>query len=141
MGGTLGSMAARTAALSNYMGCTLSPEEILDDFKSFYFETALSAYGPALTAIDEFAQPGHLLYGSDFPGQLSGYYLTRAFDVGADEFMVSSTAVSSESVAWFSKRLDEHYREDGYRLTGVLYKNALQLFKKRGAMTEIAPQA
>ncbi|RXW24705.1 hypothetical protein EST38_g1132 [Candolleomyces aberdarensis] len=73
MGGTVSSMAARTAVLSNYMGCTLSPEEILDDFKSFYFETALSAYGPALKAMEEFATPGHLLWGSDFPGQ-SDYY-------------------------------------------------------------------
>lgn len=68
LGGTLPCMAARTAALAHYMGCSLTPEEILEDFKSFYFETALSAYGPALRAVEEFAGHGRMVCGSDFPG-------------------------------------------------------------------------
>jgi hypothetical protein len=30
--------------LSNYLGCELSPEEIIADFRTFYFETALSGF-------------------------------------------------------------------------------------------------
>jgi hypothetical protein len=52
------------------MGCPLSPKEILDDFKSFYYETALSAYEPNLLAIEKFVQHDHILFGSDFPGEV-----------------------------------------------------------------------
>jgi len=52
------------------MGCTLSPDEILEDFKSFYYETALSAYEPNLLAMQKFVKHDHLLFGSDFPGEI-----------------------------------------------------------------------
>lgn len=68
-------MAARTAALSSYMGCTLTPEDILEDFKTFYFDIALSAYGPALMSLEEWVGEGRIVYGSDFPGALD--LLTR----------------------------------------------------------------
>ena len=41
--------------------------EILDDFRSFYFEIALSGSPAALPSLIQFAQPGHVLYGSDWP--------------------------------------------------------------------------
>lgn len=108
MGGTLASMAARTAVLSSYMGCTLSPDEILEDFKSFYFDTALSAYGPTLATMEAFAKPGHILFGTDFP------------------------AVSTNTVSWFSRQLREHYlpaNSDGLR--DVFYRNTLALLPNR----------
>ncbi|WP_055499877.1 amidohydrolase family protein [Streptomyces albus] len=42
-------------------------EDILRDLKRFYFDTALSASPSALPALLAFAEPGHLLYGSDWP--------------------------------------------------------------------------
>lgn len=39
----------------------------LDDFSSFYFDTALSSSAAALPALLAFAQPGHVTFGSDFP--------------------------------------------------------------------------
>lgn len=69
LGGTTPFLASRVAVLSNHMGCTLSPDEILEDFKSFYYETALSAYEPNLLAIQKFVKHDHLLFGSDFPGE------------------------------------------------------------------------
>ncbi len=71
MGGTLPSLAARVAVLSPHMGCPLTPDEILDDFRSFYFDSALSSSKANLAAIEAFAAPGHLLFGTDFPGKLS----------------------------------------------------------------------
>lgn len=56
------------------MGCPLSPEEILEDFKSFYFDTALSAHETTLTAIQSFITPDHLLFGTDFPGEVIYYH-------------------------------------------------------------------
>ncbi|MFE2375734.1 amidohydrolase family protein [Streptomyces sp. NPDC059398] len=42
-------------------------DDILRDLKRFYFDTALSASPSALPALLEFAEPGHVLYGSDWP--------------------------------------------------------------------------
>ena len=41
-----------------------SPLDVLDDFRGFYFGTALSSALPTLLA---FARPGHVLVGSDWP--------------------------------------------------------------------------
>lgn len=42
-------------------------EEVLDDFRSFYFDTALSSSPAALPSLLAFAKPGHVLFGSDWP--------------------------------------------------------------------------
>jgi predicted TIM-barrel fold metal-dependent hydrolase len=44
-----------------------TPGEILDDFRSFYFDTALSGSPAALPSLLAFARPGHVLFGSDWP--------------------------------------------------------------------------
>ena len=61
-----------------------SPLDILEDLSSFYFDTALSGSPAALPSLLAFANPGHVLFGSDWPyapslavsyftGQLDGY--------------------------------------------------------------------
>jgi 6-methylsalicylate decarboxylase len=42
-------------------------EDVLDDFRSFYFDTALSGSPAALPSLLAFAKPDHVLYGSDWP--------------------------------------------------------------------------
>ncbi|MFD9958531.1 amidohydrolase family protein [Amycolatopsis sp. NPDC058986] len=52
-------------------------DDILRDLKRFYFDTALSASPSALPALLAFAEPGHVLYGSDWPfapEEAGGYY-------------------------------------------------------------------
>ncbi|GEE00760.1 amidohydrolase [Gordonia spumicola] len=44
-----------------------SPLDVLDDFSGFYFDTALSASRAALPSLLAFADPGHVLFGSDWP--------------------------------------------------------------------------
>ncbi|HXY67644.1 MAG TPA: amidohydrolase family protein [Mycobacterium sp.] len=44
-----------------------SPADILDDFSSFYFDTALSSSAAALPTLLAFAKPGHVTFGSDWP--------------------------------------------------------------------------
>lgn len=44
-----------------------SPAGILDDFASFYFDTALSSSAAALPTLLAFAKPGHITFGSDWP--------------------------------------------------------------------------
>src|SRR5262245_56735741 len=43
------------------------PSEILEDFATFYFDTALSGSPAALPSLLAFAKPGHVLFGSDWP--------------------------------------------------------------------------
>src|SRR5260370_38430163 len=47
LGGTTPFLASRVAVLSNHMGCPLSPEKILDAFRSFNYVTALGSYNPS----------------------------------------------------------------------------------------------
>lgn len=42
-------------------------QSVLDDFRSFYFDTALSGSPAALPSLMHFARPGHVLFGSDWP--------------------------------------------------------------------------
>ncbi|MGB8390989.1 amidohydrolase family protein [Mycobacterium sp.] len=44
-----------------------SPADSLDDFSSFYFDTALASSAAALPTLLAFARPGHITFGSDFP--------------------------------------------------------------------------
>lgn len=44
-----------------------TPEGIMAGLRRFYFDTALSASPTALPSLLAFAEPGHILYGSDFP--------------------------------------------------------------------------
>jgi len=44
-----------------------SPADSLDDFASFYFDTALTSSAAALPILLAFARPGHITFGSDFP--------------------------------------------------------------------------
>lgn len=44
-----------------------SPADILEDLRSFYFDTALSGSPAALPSLLAFAKPGHVLFGSDWP--------------------------------------------------------------------------
>lgn len=69
LGGSAPFLATRVAVLSNHMGCALTPEEILADFKTFYYETALSASELTLTAMKTFVEHDHVLFGTDFPGK------------------------------------------------------------------------
>jgi len=44
-----------------------TPESIQAGLRKFYFDTALSATPTSLPSLLAFAEPGHILYGSDFP--------------------------------------------------------------------------
>ncbi|KAF1353021.1 amidohydrolase family protein [Lizonia empirigonia] len=83
-GGTLPYLIHRAATMFPFMphGCKRTREEILDEAKEFYFDTALSSGGPTIKALAEFAKPGHLLFGSDFPNAPEGAILkfTALFD-------------------------------------------------------------
>ena len=45
----------------------MSADEILAGLRTFYFDLALSSSGPQLSALLNFTDARHLLYGSDWP--------------------------------------------------------------------------
>ncbi|KAJ7180172.1 hypothetical protein C8R43DRAFT_391203 [Mycena crocata] len=106
LGGSTPFLAARVAVLSGHMGCTLSPDEIIEDFKSFYYDTALSAHETTLSAMETFVSPDRILFGTDFP------------------------AVGSEMVDWYTKNLEQFHAADVEKLKNVMAANALKLFPR-----------
>ncbi|KAG6827533.1 hypothetical protein H0H93_015549 [Arthromyces matolae] len=103
------------------MGSALTPEEILEDFRSYYYETALSSLGSNMACMDAFVSPSRLLFGSDFPGQDSKNPLSRSL-------LISPLAVNVEMANWYTKNIKEHYAEDSGRLEMVMGGNAFNLF-------------
>ncbi|MEU6621633.1 amidohydrolase family protein [Streptomyces litmocidini] len=63
-----------------------SPLDVLDDFRSFYFDTALSSSPAALPTLLAFARPGHVLFGSDWPfaPAPAGQYFAGGLDGNVD---------------------------------------------------------
>lgn len=68
-GGTLPYLIYRAATMLPLMPRTLglSTEELVAAARTFYFDTAISSNPVTLKALFEFAAPGHVLFGSDFP--------------------------------------------------------------------------
>ncbi|MFE5814797.1 amidohydrolase family protein [Streptomyces sp. NPDC056479] len=63
-----------------------SPGDVLEDFRGFYFDTALSSSPAALPTLLAFARPGHILFGSDWPfaPAAAGQYFASGLDSGVD---------------------------------------------------------
>lgn len=68
-GGTLPYLIHRVAAMLPATPMTVgkSYEEILKEASMFYYDVALSSNNATLKALYEVAQPGHVLFGTDFP--------------------------------------------------------------------------
>jgi 6-methylsalicylate decarboxylase len=67
-GGFVPYAAHRFAELAPVVRSDTPPApELIESFRSFYFDTALSSGPASLLGLQSFARPGHILYGSDFP--------------------------------------------------------------------------
>ena len=67
-GGSALFLAPRASVLSEHMGNELSPEECLEDFGSFYVETALCGHGSTIQLVEDVLGRSKILFGTDFPG-------------------------------------------------------------------------
>ncbi|MEC4612581.1 amidohydrolase family protein [Tsukamurella tyrosinosolvens] len=94
-----------------------SPLDVLDDFSSFYFDTALSASPAALPSLLAFADPGHVLFGSDWP------------------------FAPEAAVQYFAAGLDDYTANDADLARRIERDNALALFPRLGTPAPIAPPA
>ncbi|MDH6213494.1 putative TIM-barrel fold metal-dependent hydrolase [Streptomyces pseudovenezuelae] len=78
-----------------------SPLDTLDDFRSFYFDTALSSSPAALPTLPAFARPGHVLFGSDWPYAPgpAGQYFAQGLDTGvAPEILRAVNRTNAEAL-------------------------------------------
>ncbi|WP_159665524.1 amidohydrolase family protein, partial [Streptomyces mexicanus] len=84
-----------------------STEDILRDLKRFYFDTALSASPSALPALLAFAEPGHVLYGSDWPfaPQEAGSYYNHFLETYPDFTPGQAKAIDRKNAETLFPRL------------------------------------
>ena len=66
-GGYLPYVAQRVTGAAPLVRPELTSEGVDADLRKFYFDTALSSNPITLRALLEFAEPGHVMFGSDFP--------------------------------------------------------------------------
>lgn len=68
-GGTLPYLIYRPAGMLPHtpMDIGKSTEEIVEEARTFYYDTAISANPLTLQLLFAFAKPGHVLFGTDFP--------------------------------------------------------------------------
>ena len=91
--------------------------DVLDDFSSFYFDTALSSSAAALPTLLAFAKPGHITFGSDFP--------------------FAPTAAGK----LFAAGLETYPGIDADARAAIERTNALALFPRLGAAPQPIPQS
>ena len=70
-----------------------SPADSLDDFSSFYFDTALSSSAAALPTLLAFAKPGHITFGSDWP--FAPVAAGKLFAAGLESYSVDVDTLSA----------------------------------------------
>jgi len=92
-----------------------SPADLLDEFSSFYFDTALSSSAAALPTLLAFAKPGHITFGSDFP--FAPVAASKLFAAGVETYPGMDTATRN----------------------AIDRTNALALFDRFGTAPAIAP--
>ncbi len=67
MGGSTLALMPRVAALSRYMGAPLSEDEILSEFRRYWWDAALNG-GCAAQLVESWGLGDRVFWGSDFPG-------------------------------------------------------------------------
>jgi predicted TIM-barrel fold metal-dependent hydrolase len=76
--------ASHRMALAITADTRRSPADSLDEFASFYFDTALSSSAAALPSLIAFAKPGHVTFGSDFP--FAPLQVSKLFAAGLENY-------------------------------------------------------
>ncbi|MEU0493873.1 amidohydrolase family protein [Mycobacterium sp. NPDC006124] len=111
-GGSTPVLAARVAALGAFhLDCNLSADEIIADFRSFYYETALSGFETNLEALESFVEPEHILFGTDFP------------------------AANPKTIRWFTHNVDVYFEDRPDMRARVMHDNAYGLLPRLTAGT------
>lgn len=105
-GGTLPYLIGRPASVMPYLDKSHNPEDLIEDARNFYYDTAVAGSTNVLTILQNFAKPGHILYGSDYP--YAGPGIIDYHTTGLDAFPFENSSL----------------------LEGINNKNALALFPR-----------
>jgi predicted TIM-barrel fold metal-dependent hydrolase len=103
-GGGFVPFAAHRMATAPATWGELTTAEVVEEFRTFYFDTALTASPSSLPSLLSFAKPGHVLFGSDWP-------------------------FAEEEIPYYSGHLDAYPMSDEER-AGISYANAQRLFPR-----------
>ncbi len=98
--------ASHRMAMAIFAETGRNPADLLDEFSSFYFDTALSSSAAALPTLLAFAKPEHITFGSDWP------------------------FATVEAGQYFAAGLDSYLSGDPSMLDAVNSTNALALFPR-----------
>jgi len=107
MGGSTLALVQRVAGLARYMGASLSEDEILIEFRRYWWDSALSGSYVTACGTKGWGVGDRILWGSDFP------------------------AVSMDTVRWFDGQLEKAYQTNAPQLENIHRKNILALFQAR----------
>ena len=82
-------------------GAEMSADEILAGLRTFYFDLALSSSGPQLSALLNFTDTRHLLYGSDWPyaGERAVAHFLEEYEGFGDLTTEQRTQIASGTAA------------------------------------------
>ncbi len=128
--------ASHRMALAIMADTGRSPADSLDDFSSFYFDTALSSSAPALPTLLAFAQPGRITFGPDWPFApvAAGQYFAAGLDTynGLDDS--ARAGIERTNALALFPRLGEPARPVAAsardRATAAIKRHALRLMVK-----------
>jgi predicted TIM-barrel fold metal-dependent hydrolase len=97
--------AAHRLALGIVADTGRSPLDSLEDFSTFYFDTALSGTPAALPSLLAFAKPGHVVFGSDWP--FAPPSAVQYFTAGLDDYsgITNHAAIDRDNAAALFSRL------------------------------------
>ena len=74
-----------------YLDKSHVPEDLIEDARNFYYDTAVAGSVNVLTVLEKFAKPGHVLYGSDYP--YAGPGIIDYHNTGLDGFPFQDKAL------------------------------------------------
>lgn len=66
-GGTIPYLSYRLSIAQEWGGITQSPEEVLSDLSTLYYDLALSTSPITFSALNKLVGPSHIVFGSDYP--------------------------------------------------------------------------
>lgn len=107
----------------------------LDDFRSFYFDTALTASAASLPSLIAFARPGHVTFGSDWPfapASASAYFAANLENYGALNQAQRDAIEWSNATALFRRfgSRDLAPAHQSHRLVGGARRRAMRVLAR-----------
>ncbi|MCJ1240501.1 hypothetical protein MMC14_008504 [Varicellaria rhodocarpa] len=115
-GGTLPYLIYRSAGMLPFTPQSIhkSTEEIVEEGRQFYFDTAISANPVTLKALFEFAKPDHILFGTDFPNAPSPAIVHFTENLERYEMPLEvRKSVNYGGALKLIPRLAQYYKNDG----------------------------